>query len=311
MKRLACAVITSAFLGACATAPGPAGDSETPAVNNGAPGSDRYSLQQDTAPEEPRDVSQLPEPVPKKEPRSRYGNPQSYSVWGKTYQVLPQADGYVAEGKASWYGQKFHGHRTSSGESFDMYQFTAAHRSLPLPTYARVTNLDNGKSLVVRVNDRGPFHEDRIIDLSWAAAVRLGIEQSGTGRVRVEAISSQQQPEGPSSTVPTAVRAALDSPPPSAASGNASASAKTDTADAGASKGGSLFLQAGAFSDRTSAQRLQQELVNQLGVDTRIQHSEGDLFRVWIGPYESNQQRQQARETVANAGFDRPMPVSP
>ena len=308
MKRLACAVITSAFLGACATAPGPAGDSETPAVNNGAPGSDRYSLQQDTAPEEPRDVSQLPEPVPKKEPRSRYGNPQSYSVWGKTYQVLPQADGYVAEGKASWYGQKFHGHRTSSGESFDMYQFTAAHRSLPLPTYARVTNLDNGKSLVVRVNDRGPFHEDRIIDLSWAAAVRLGIEQSGTGRVRVEAISSQQQPEGPSSTVPTAVRAALDSPP-SAASGNASA--KTDTADAGANKGGSLFLQAGAFSDRTSAQRLQQELVNQLGVDTRIQHSEGDLFRVWIGPYESNQQRQQARETVANAGFDRPMPVSP
>lgn len=309
MKRLACAVITSAFLGACATAPGPAGDSETPAVNNGAPGSDRYSLQQDTAPEEPRDVSQLPEPVPKKEPRSRYGNPQSYSVWGKTYQVLPQADGYVAEGKASWYGQKFHGHRTSSGESFDMYQFTAAHRSLPLPTYARVTNLDNGKSLVVRVNDRGPFHEDRIIDLSWAAAVRLGIEQSGTGRVRVEAISSQQQPEGPSSTVPTAVRAALDSPPPSTASGNASA--KTDTADAGASNGGSLFLQAGAFSDRTSAQRLQQELVNQLGVDTRIQHSEGDLFRVWIGPYESNQQRQQARETVANAGFDRPMPVSP
>ena len=155
MKRLACAVITSAFLSACATAPGPAGDSETPAANNGAPGSDRYSIHQDTAPEERRDISQLPEPVPKKEPRSRYGNPESYSVWGKTYQVLPQADGYVAEGKASWYGQKFHGHRTSSGESFDMYQFTAAHRSLPLPTYARVTNLDNGKSLVVRVNDRG------------------------------------------------------------------------------------------------------------------------------------------------------------
>jgi rare lipoprotein A len=310
MKRLACAVITSAFLGACATAPGPAGDSETPAVNNGAPGSDRYSLQQDTAPEEPRDVSQLPEPVPKKEPRSRYGNPQSYSVWGKTYQVLPQADGYVAEGKASWYGQKFHGHRTSSGESFDMYQFTAAHRSLPLPTYARVTNLDNGKSLVVRVNDRGPFHEDRIIDLSWAAAVRLGIEQAGTGRVRVEAISSQQQPDGPSSTVPTAVRAAVDSPPP--ADANSNASTPTDTADNnGASKGGNLFLQAGAFSDQTSAQQLQQELINQLGVDTRIQHSEGDLFRVWIGPYESNQQRQQVRETVANAGFDRPMPVSP
>ena len=243
MKRLACAVITSAFLSACATAPGPAGDSETPAANNGAPGSDRYSIHQDTAPEERRDISQLPEPVPKKEPRSRYGNPESYSVWGKTYQVLPQADGYVAEGKASWYGQKFHGHRTSSGESFDMYQFTAAHRSLPLPTYARVTNLDNGKSLVVRVNDRGPFHEDRIIDLSWAAAVRLGIEQAGTGRVRVEAISSQQQPDGPSSTVPTAVRAAVDSPPP-------------DTAKA--AEGAELYLQAGAFQALDSARNLAQ-----------------------------------------------------
>lgn len=315
MKRLACAVITSAFLGACATAPGPAGDSETPAANNGAPGSDRYSIHQDTAPEERRDISQLPEPVPKKEPRSRYGNPESYSVWGKTYQVLPQADGYVAEGKASWYGQKFHGHRTSSGESFDMYQFTAAHRSLPLPTYARVTNLDNGKSLVVRVNDRGPFHADRIIDLSWAAAVRLGIEQSGTGRVRVEAISSQQRPKGPSSTVPTAVRAALDSPPPSpeadsnASSENGLSARQPDTASSGS--GGGLFLQAGAFKDRTSAERLQQELINQLGVETRIRHPDGDLFRVWIGPYGSNQQRQQVRQTVADAGFDRPMPVSP
>ncbi|MEQ3725157.1 septal ring lytic transglycosylase RlpA family protein [Alcanivorax sp.] len=314
MKRLACAVITSAFLGACATAPGPAGDSDTPAANNGAPGSDRYSIHQDTAPEERRDISQLPEPVPKKEPPSRYGNPESYSVWGKTYQVLPKADGYVAEGKASWYGQKFHGHRTSSGESFDMYQFTAAHRSLPLPTYARVTNLDNGKSLVVRVNDRGPFHEDRIIDLSWAAAVRLGIEQSGTGRVRVEAISSQQQPSGPSSTVPTAVRAALESPPPSQAdsktrSANDQAARKPDTA--ANNSGGGLFLQAGAFQDRSSAKRLQQELINQLGVETRILNPNGDLFRVWIGPYESNQQRQQVRETVAGAGFDRPMPVSP
>ncbi|MEQ3636849.1 septal ring lytic transglycosylase RlpA family protein [Alcanivorax sp.] len=309
MNRLACAVMASAFLGACATTPGPSGGNGGPAAGNGgAPGSDRYSLHQDTGPEDRRDISQLPEPVPKNEPRSRYGNPQSYSVWGKTYQVLPQPDGYVAEGSASWYGQKFHGHRTSSGEPFDMYQFTAAHRSLPLPTYARVTNLDNGKSLVVRVNDRGPFHEDRIIDLSWAAAVRLGIEQSGTGHVRVEAISGQQQPQGASSTASTTVRAALDSPPPSQAQNTAGA--RTDTAKE-TDKNASLFLQAGAFSDRTSAQRLQQKLVNQLGVDTRIQHSDGHLFRVWIGPYQNDLQRQQARQTVVDAGFDRPMPVSP
>ena len=169
MMRLAWALATCTLLGACATTPGPSSSGDSvpdDTVKNGAPGSDRYSMDQDTPPKERRDVSQLPEPVPKSEPRSRYGNPDTYSVWGKTYRVLPSAEGYQAEGLASWYGQKFHGHRTSSGESFDMYRFTAAHRSLPLPTYARVTNLDNGKSLVVRINDRGPFHEDRIIDLS-------------------------------------------------------------------------------------------------------------------------------------------------
>ena len=288
MKRLATVTLATAFLGACATAPGPSG-SGTPS-HNGAPGSDRYSMAQDTPPKERRDVSQLPEPVPKNEPRSRYGNPRTYSVWGKSYEVLPSAEGYIAEGQASWYGQKFHGHRTSSGESFDMYQFTAAHRSLPLPTYVRVTNLDNGKSLVVRVNDRGPFHEDRIIDLSWAAAVRLGIEQQGTGHVRVEALTSNKPGDAPSSTVPTAVRAAVDSPPPNTP--------------------GQFYLQAGAFRDRASAQRMQQELQNRLGVQTRIREGD-DLFRVWIGPYQDDQARQLARQSVAEAGFERPLPVTP
>jgi rare lipoprotein A len=249
-------------------------------------------MDQDMPPEERRDISQLPEPVPKDEPRSRYGNPDTYSVWGKSYRVLPSAEGYRAEGLASWYGQKFHGHRTSSGESFDMYRFTAAHRSLPLPTYARVTNLDNGKSLVVRVNDRGPFHEDRIIDLSWAAAVRLGIEQAGTGRVRVEAISATPAPNVPASKVPTAVRAALDSPPPNVAN-------KT-----------LLFLQAGAFQDRTAAERMQQALLEKLGMGSEIR-STGNLHRVWIGPYADDQQRQQVRQTMADAGFERPVPVAP
>jgi rare lipoprotein A len=288
MKRLAVTTLATLFLGACATAPGPSG---TP-TNNGAPGSDRYSMDQDMPPEERRDISQLPEPVPKDEPRSRYGNPDTYSVWGKSYRVLPSAEGYRAEGLASWYGQKFHGHRTSSGESFDMYRFTAAHRSLPLPTYARVTNLDNGKSLVVRVNDRGPFHEDRIIDLSWAAAVRLGIEKAGTGRVRVEAISATPTPNVPASKVPTAVRAALDSPPPNVAN-------KTR-----------LFLQAGAFQDRTAAERMQQALLEKLGMGSEIR-STGNLHRVWIGPYADDQQRQQVRQTMADAGFERPVPVAP
>ena len=294
MKRLATVTLASVFLGACVTAPAPDSDKESPAVNQGAPGSDRYSLQQDTAPHAPRDISGVQEPVPKHEPLSRYGNPETYSVWGKTYRVLPSTDGYVEEGKASWYGQKFHGHRTSSGEAFDMYQFTAAHRSLPLPTYVRVTNLDNGKSLVVRVNDRGPFHSERIIDLSWAAAVRLGIDQAGTGRVRVEAINpASSSPQG--NTVPTAVRAAVDSPPPAPATA--------------AATGGGLYLQAGAFQDRSSAERLQQALQVQLGLATEIRQ-QASLYRVWIGPYGDDSQRQQARQQVADAGFDRPMPVS-
>ena len=133
-------------------------------------------------------LADLPDPEVRHERPSRRGNPKSYTVAGKTYRVLSTARGYRATGKASWYGRKFHGRLTSSGEPFDMYQLTAAHRTLPIPTYARITNLDNGRATVVRINDRGPFHQDRIIDLSYAAAVKLGFAALGTARVRVEVI---------------------------------------------------------------------------------------------------------------------------
>ena len=122
--------------------------------------------------------------------KSRYGNPESYRQGGQTYHVLPTSAGYVADGWASWYGEDFHGRRTSSGEPYDMVAFTAAHRTLPLPTYVRVTSLENGRQVIVRVNDRGPFHdvERRIIDLSRAAAERLGILGTGVARVRIEAL---------------------------------------------------------------------------------------------------------------------------
>ena len=142
----------------------------------------------DRAPDELPKVDLIPEPVVADEPRSRYGNRSPYSVLGKSYTVLDSADGYVGRGIASYYGQKFHGRRTSSLEVYDMYTFSAAHKTLPLPSYARVTNLTNGKSVVVRVNDRGPFHEGRIIDLSYAAAVKLGIHQTGTAQVEVRAL---------------------------------------------------------------------------------------------------------------------------
>jgi len=127
-------------------------------------------------------------PVPKVEPRSRYGNPSSYVVFGKRYYTLPESDGYVERGIASWYGKKFHGSRTSSREPYDMYAMTAAHTQLPLPTYVQVTNLKNGRKIIVRVNDRGPFHQNRLIDLSYTAAVKLDIVREGTGLVEVRAL---------------------------------------------------------------------------------------------------------------------------
>ena len=141
----------------------------------------------DAPPDRERDVASIPDAVPRYEPLSRYGN-NPYKALGKHYVPMKSAVGFTQQGMASWYGRKFHGRRTSSGETYDMWGMTAAHPVLPLPTYVRVTNLDNGRAVTVKVNDRGPFLHDRIIDLSYAAAKKLDIAGRGTGRVRVEAI---------------------------------------------------------------------------------------------------------------------------
>jgi rare lipoprotein A len=134
-------------------------------------------------------VSKVPNAIPKNEPKSKYGNPASYVVFGKTYYVLNSSSNFVERGIASWYGEKFHGRRTSSGETYDMYGMTAAHKSLPLPTYVEVRNLNNGKKVVLKVNDRGPFHENRVIDLSYTAAAKLDVLQKGTALVEVRSIN--------------------------------------------------------------------------------------------------------------------------
>lgn len=155
------------------------------------PQSSRYSIKQDRAPDQALTADQIEHVTPRKEPLSRQGNKSPYRVNGKSYRVLATAENYREEGIASWYGVKFHGHTTSNGETFDMNKISAAHKSLPLPSWVRVTNLDNGQSIDVRVNDRGPFHGGRIIDLSYAAAVKLGYQDKGTARVRVEAIMGE------------------------------------------------------------------------------------------------------------------------
>jgi rare lipoprotein A len=200
------------------------------AAETSRPQAERYRDEHDGGPAQPAiDVATLVEPTPKVEPRARYGNNPNYSVLGKDYHVVTDSRGYVERGIASWYGNKFHGYMTSSLEPYDMYQFSAAHKTLPLPTYARVTNLDNGKSVVVRINDRGPFHENRLIDLSYAAAVRIGIWPKGTGLVEVRAID----PAHPDAT---------PAPLP-----------KTVTAEAASAR---IYLQLGAFGDRANADRV-------------------------------------------------------
>lgn len=304
-RALPCSLLilffASLLLGGCASrlSPPPASaPAESPAVPPVTPGSDRYSINQDTAPEKRLDVNTIPEPEVRAELPSRYGNHSPYTVFGQTYHVLPSADGYTAEGIASWYGVKFHGHRTSSGEPYDMYQFTAAHRSLPLPSFARVTSLDNGRSVVVRVNDRGPFHPDREIDLSWAAASRLGIEQSGTGRVRVEVLTPDGQQtrtasEGNRSNSGSGIiRAAADSPPPPA----------------------ELYLQIGAFRQPDSAQQLVNRLLAQFSypVAIRPSHNTGEpLYRVWLGPFSTEQSREGAHSDLFEAGYGEPVRVMP
>jgi rare lipoprotein A len=212
----------------------------------------------DRAPKRPPDLSRIPDAVPRTEPRSASGNPTFYEVFGRRYYVLDTASGYRERGIASWYGEKFHGRRTSSGEPYDMYAMTAAHKTLPLPAYVRVTNLQNGKSVVVRVNDRGPFVDNRLIDLSYAAAVKLDMTRSGTAMVEIESI-------GPSSRQQSAQSRPTPLPE------------------------GGMFIQAGAFRSEANAQslvrRIEAEVPGKHRVFVKQDRIDGQpIYRVRVGP---------------------------
>ncbi|MDN3609298.1 septal ring lytic transglycosylase RlpA family protein [Vibrio ostreicida] len=156
--------------------------------------SKRYSIDDDIAPEAPISVEHIEDAHPQYEPYSLGGN-SDYTLRGQRYQIIKQPEGFQQEGKASWYGKKFHGHKTSNGEVYDMYSMTAAHKTLPIPSYVKVTNKDNNKTAIVRINDRGPFHPGRIIDLSFAAATKLDVIKTGTANVAIEVISVEKPTE--------------------------------------------------------------------------------------------------------------------
>ena len=230
----------------------------------------------DSGPDREIDVANIPEVIPVKEAVVRAGNYSPYTVLGGTYEVLETSRGYREVGIASWYGRKFHGRLTSNGEVYDMYQITAAHKTLPIPAYVLVRNLENDRELIVRVNDRGPFHDDRIIDLSWAAAEKLGYAGNGTAQVEVIALDPDDY------QITLARLAAEDSPQ----------LPEVDTSNPEVPQQESVYLQVAAFSNLESARGLIDSLALLTDINVDILPSqEGDgLYRVLAGPIENSNQ---------------------
>lgn len=242
----------------------------------------RYKYRQDFAPNFHIDPNSVSNPVPRDEPLSKHGNPSSYVVMGKRYYVLKSAKGYDQTGIASWYGMKFYNHKTSNGEEYDVAKMTGANKVLPLPTYVQVINLKTGKKIIVRINDRGPFHENRIIDLSYVAAAKLGMLPTGTALVEVKAID----PNNPAETECSA---------PAVPIGR-----------------GQIYLQIGAFSVESNATRLRAKISTLTNYPVIIQpgNSNGEaIYRVQIGPIPSVDSTDSLHHTLLRMGLGEPMTV--
>ena len=248
----------------------------------------RYAMRRDSAPRTSINPQRIVNAVPRPEARSKYGNPDTYEVRGKSYRVLESSSGFRQRGIASWYGRKFHGHRTSNGDIYNMWAMTAAHKTLPLPTYVRVTNLQNDRQVIVRINDRGPFHENRIIDLSYAAASKLGITATGTGMVEIQAIDPRVYKRQQQRQRPYALQAF-------------ERHRQKHTAP-------QMYLQLGAFASRANAVQLQQRvspLYHSVRIDTQKQ-ADHPLYRVRIGPLASAEEADQMATKLEQQGFKAP-----
>ena len=264
------------FLAACSTLP-PSQSPPLPQDNADVSVSERYHVEQDSAPLRPISQEEVFDAIPQADPILRFGNVSPYVIDGVTYNVLEDYRDYREQGTASWYGAKFSGHKTSNGELYDLYQPSAAHKTLPIPSYARVTNLDNGKSIVVRVNDRGPFHSDRIIDLSYAAAVKLGYMEQGTAQVEVEVME---------------VVGVEDRRDPL--------------------YGNYRYLQLGAFGREASAQTLVEALKPLLTAEVFVSVAESDgtlLYRVRVGPVDDKSHLLAVQQQLQDIGYDAGQPL--
>jgi rare lipoprotein A len=313
MKRLLLIASMTAFLSACST------------ISDLIPTSISSNDRGDSAPSEQRDIANIADAQPQPVTRTRAGNKSPYTVLGKTYTLLPVSEGYQESGGASWYGTKFHGRRTANGEVYDMWAMTAAHKTLPIPSYVRVTNVDNNRSVIVLVNDRGPFHSDRIIDLSYAAALKLGFAKQGVADVDVVDVT----PLGQSAVMPQAISQAsvntpsvivpkssvIIAPAPTAVTATQVMLPKTGSVTEGAAgpiKVAPVYLQAAAFKSLASAQKLQKKLqaaplrapVIVVANDDKTWH------RVRVGPLKGVQMISEAKQVLYEQGIKKPRLVS-
>jgi rare lipoprotein A len=288
--RAALLCACAALVAACGSPP----KKEEPSAST-APSSTKYYKDDGPGDSAPSNLDAIPDAVPRLEPLNRFAN-RPYTVLGKDYVPATALRPYKERGVASWYGRKFHGQKTSNGETYDMYAMTAAHPTLPLPSYARVTNVTTGRSVVVRVNDRGPFLHDRVIDLSYAAANRIGVAAKGSGEVLVEAIIP-----GASGTVVT--RAPL---PPVVAAAPAQPADAPQIAPISREPAGGFAVQLGAFQNFNNAQAFLAHVQGQLAtaqVEPRVREVNG-LYRVYVGPYPERDEARRVADRLTSAfGF--------
>ena len=285
-------------------------DEDSDSAKKGNDNAGRYALKYDAPPDDANlDPNDIPDAVPIIEPRTKSGNKSPYTVLGETYRIMPDSAGYTDTGKASWYGKKFQGYKTSNGEIFDMYKMSAAHRTLPIPCYVRVTNLANGRSGVVRVNDRGPFHSERIMDLSYAAAVKLDMLRTGTALVKIEVIDPSTNAYAGAAS--EAEKDHLERPAKKPAVSTTSKTVATKTIANAAPKtstAGSAYLQAGAFRNQDSALAMRDKLVSLTGKPVKIDNAQG-LFKVRIGPLVDPNEIQNISELMVQNNFNKPQVV--
>jgi rare lipoprotein A len=268
-----------------------------------APGG--YYLDDGPGANPPPNIEQIPDAQPRAEP-IKASTAKPYVALGQRYTPMTTAAPYKARGLASWYGRRYHGKPTASGELYDMYAMTAAHPTLPIPSYARVSNVRSGKMVIVRINDRGPFHSDRLIDLSYAAAVKLGIVRSGSDLVDIESVSPG---EAPSASLPPATEVAqppVDAPAASQAASDSAPIASTQSGTAG------VYIQLGAFAAQRNAEdyllRIRSEL-SWLSESLAVFSRDG-LYRVHIGPYPDREQASQVASRIAQSMDVRPVVIS-